>query len=259
MSVFLLLLFFICLFGIKFNFKDGFPDYMSPQKSNSIKGIFIVLVVLSHTRQFITITQSPLNTPFLDIISFLGQLMVVMFLFYSGYGISLGLKNKEKYATTIITKRFPKVLIHFDIAVIIFYLLSVVLGAKYSVKDLLLSFIGLDTVGNTVWYIFVTLVLYILVFLVFIVFKKRFIAGLTVFKILSAALTFVLFLWKGKEHWWYDTIMCFPLGMWYAVAKPKTDAHLINNSNKWFSITAFFGVSFVFFAYLMNFINTFIQ
>lgn len=44
MSVYIFALLLLCLFGIKFSFKDGFEDYMSIQKTGSIKGIFVIIV-----------------------------------------------------------------------------------------------------------------------------------------------------------------------------------------------------------------------
>lgn len=252
MIILFLILLAICTVGIKFNFKKGFDDYISPQKCNSIKGIFISLVVLSHVRQFIKIPPTGLNKPFLDVISFIGQLMVVMFLFYSGYGIALGLKNKKNYTLSILTQRIPSVLLHFDIAVIIYFILGTVLGAKYSLKRFLLSLICLDNVGNVVWYIFVILILYLLTFAVFIFFKKNFIAGTAVYTVVCAVLTLVMYLWKGNNHWWYDTIMCFPLGMWFAVAKPAFDKAFLGNLKNWlvaFSVTC---ISFILLSYQMQ-------
>lgn len=252
MFIYVIMLILLCLYGIKFSFKNGFEDYMSPKKSGSIKGFFVLMVLLSHARKFVDIDSSPINAPFKEFISFFGQLMVVMFLFYSGYGIMLGLKNKEGYAESILTKRFPKVLIHFDIAVIIYYVLSIFLGKDYSVKRLLLSLFGLDNVGNEVWFIFVTLVLYLLTFSVFVIFKKKVIFGTVLMSCLSFFLIFIMIRWKGDDHWWYDTIMCYPLGMWFALAKPHIDKLMLNDFNKWFSFTASAGILFLFMSNIMD-------
>lgn len=251
MSIFVLVMLILIFYGIQIN-KDGFSDYMSPQKSNSIKGFFVLMVLLSHSRKFVKIDSSPINEPFLELMSFFGQFMVVMFLLYSGYGIMLGLKNKEGYAKSILTKRFPKVLLHFDIAVILYFILGLLLGNNYSFKRLLLSLIGVNDVGNAVWFIFVTLVLYLLTFSVFTFCKKNVIIGAVIMSIVSIMLVFIIRKWKISEHWWYDTIMCFPLGMWYALVKPYIDKLLLNDFNKWFSFTATTGIIFYFLVYVMD-------
>ncbi len=238
MVIFLIVLLLLCVFGISFRGKNGFEDYMSPQKTGAVKGVFVVIVVLSHLRQYITLDSSALNLPFQKFMFFLGQLMVVVFLFYSGYGVLLGLRKKDGYAVSIITKRVPKVLLHFDIAVIIFFVLGWLTGRKYPVAKLLRSLIGIDGVGNSVWFITVILLLYIITFAVFVLVKKRVVLGTALTTLISAVIVILFLCFRAHEYWWYDTIMCYPLGMWYAIAKDRIDKALLPSFGKWLACTA---------------------
>ena len=238
MAIYVAMLAILCLFGIQISGKNGFEDYMSPQKTGSIKGVFVIIVLLSHIRQYVSLDSSAMNAPFKEFMSFFGQLMVVMFLFYSGYGVALGIKNKNGYVKTLPTKRALKVLLHFDVAVLIFYIVGTLLGKDYSIKRLLLSLVGLDGVGNSVWFIFDIVILYLLTFAVFIFTKKRMLLGTAIMTVVSFAAVIVIREFKGAEYWWYDTIMCYHLGMWYALAKPYIDEKLLPDFNKWFSCTA---------------------
>ena len=244
MIIFVAMLSVMCLWGIKLSSANGFEDYMSPQKTGSMKGIFVVIVLLSHVRQYITLDNTAMTEPYKELMSFFGQLMVVAFLFYSGYGVALGLKNKDGYAKTLPTKRALKVLLHFDIAVLLFYITGLALGKNYSVERLLLSLVGLDGVGNSVWFIFDIVILYILTFAVFIFTKKRMILGTAIMTVVSLAAVLLIREFKGNEYWWWDTIMCYPLGMWYALAKPYVDKVLLPDFNKWLSCTAITAVVF---------------
>lgn len=238
MVFFLAALLILCLVGIKFSGKEGFDDYMSPSKTGAIKGIFVIIVLFSHVRQYVTLGTNPFHKSFNDFMLFLGQLMVVMFLFYSGYGVTLGLAKKDGYVKTLVSKRALKVLLHYDIAILIFYFLGLALGKNYTLKKLLLSFIGLDAVGNSVWFIFVILILYVITWISFLFVKKRVILGTAITTVLSLVSVVVLYILKGKEYWWYDTLLCYPLGMWYAIAKPYIDKFLLKDFNRWFSATA---------------------
>lgn len=253
MVIFLIALALLCLVGIKFSFKEGFSDYMSPGKTGSIKGIFVIIVLLSHVRQYVTLDSSPMNAPFKDFMIFLGQLMVVMFMFYSGYGVFLGLKNKPGYVKTLPAKRILKVLLHYDIAVLIFYLVGLCLGENYSFKKLLLSLIGLDAVGNSVWFIFTIIILYALTFIAFIFAGKHTTRATVAMTVLSIAAVLALRVLKGKEYWWYDTLMCYPLGMWFAILKPYIDKIALPNFNRWFACTASIALGFAFLMYLLPF------
>lgn len=238
MVFFLAALLILCLVGIKFSGKEGFDDYMSPSKTGAIKGIFVIIVLFSHVRQYVTLGTNPFHKSFNDFMLFLGQLMVVMFLFYSGYGVTLGLAKKDGYVKTLVSKRALKVLLHYDIAILIFYFLGLALGKNYTLKKLLLSFIGLDAVGNSVWFIFVILILYVITWISFLFVKKRVILGTAITTVLSLVSVVVLYILKGKEYWWYDTLLCYPLGMWYAIAKPYIDKFLLKDFNRWFSAAA---------------------
>ncbi len=251
MSVYLLALVLVCLFGIKLSFKEGFDDYMSLQKTGSIKGIFVIIVFLSHIRQYIKLEKTALDIPFSDFMVFLGQLMVVMFLFYSGYGVALSLKKKPGYAKTIPARRIFSVWYHFAFAVLIFFVVGKILGKNYDIKRLLLSFVGLSDVGNSVWFIFTILMLYALTFLVFIFAKDKLVVGTGIFTVLAFALLLVLRKYKSGEAWWYDTLMCYPLGMWFFIAKPTVDKYLLKDFSKWFSACGAVIAVFAYLAYLL--------
>ena len=251
MSVYIFALLLLCLFGIKFSFKDGFEDYMSVQKTGAIKGIFVIIVFFQHARQYVTIEKTAVNEPFTQFMLFLGQLMVVVFLFYSGYGVALGLQKKPRYVLTIPKKRILSVWYHFAVAIVIFFVVGRLLGTKYDLVRLLKSFVGLSAVGNSVWFIFTILMLYALTFFVFVFAKDKMIIPTAVLTVLSFALMLVLRELKGKEYWWYDTLMCYPLGMWYYIAKPTVDKLLLKDFSRWFSMTAIVTTVFGFIAFLM--------
>ncbi len=245
MVIFVAMLAVLCLWSIQVKGKESFEDYMSPQKTGSIKGIFVIIVLLSHVRQYVTLDNSALTQPYKELMTFFGQLMVVAFLFYSGYGVALGLKNKEGYAKTLPTKRALKVFLHFDIAVLLFYVTGLALGKNYSVERLLLSLVGLDGIGNSAWFIVDIIILYLLTFAVFIFTKKRMVLGTAIMTVVSFAAVIVIREIKGNEYWWWDTIMCYPLGMWYALAKPYIDKKLLPDFSKWLSCTAITAVVFL--------------
>lgn len=240
MSVFILALQLICVAGISFRFKNGFEDYMSPSKTGAIKGIFVIIVFFSHVRQYIAVPQTGVNKLFFGVLVFLGQLMVVMFLFYSGYGIAVSVAKKDGYVKTIPKKRVLKVWLDFAIAVTIFFFVSRAIGIRYDIKQLLWSLLGLKTVGNSNWFIFVIIILYILTFIAFAITggKKHLIAGVVAITVLSVAATGVMWHFFGNLYWWYDTIMCYPLGMWYYVAKPYIDKKLLGSFDRWFAAVA---------------------
>lgn len=152
--------------------------------------------------------------------------MVVMFLVYSGYGIMEALKRDyEGYIRKFFTHRFVKVWLMFAIAVFCFLILSIVLDHSYPVENYIWCWIGWLDLGNSNWFVFDILVLYLITFAVlWISVKVR--LSLTKSVLIIYILTFVMcFVMRkaGKALLWYDTILAYPLGMLFSLYKDKID------------------------------------
>lgn len=61
--------------------------YLSRRETTSVKGVFTLLVFFSHFSGYVSPDGGRADALFRAVNSGIGQLMVVMFLFYSGYGI----------------------------------------------------------------------------------------------------------------------------------------------------------------------------
>lgn len=230
MSVCLLALIAIALYKIKFSAYHS--DYMSMSQSRAIKGIFAVIIFLSHSRQYIGRVW-PMDYWAEVPINYLGQLMVAMFFFYSGYGILQAYQTKENYERGFWKNRILKTLVHFDIAVLLYIVLGLITAAPYSITDYLISLTGWGGVGNSNWFMFVILCLYCIVGVAFASLRKtrKPWAVAAVSTVLSMMLWVILWL-CGKESYWIDTLMCFPTGMWIACAKTRID-RLFEKKSLW--------------------------
>jgi len=227
MLFFLIALVFVCLWRVKFaSFHEG---YIDKDQTTSIKGIFAIIIIFSHVLGYVSLTNYFFDTWFKQIIAIIGQLMVTMFFFYSGFGVAKQFQKNVDYRKDFLRTRILKTLVHFDIAVLCFAILALILQREYSWKWYLLSFTGWVAIGNSNWFVFVTLALYTLTLIGFFIstkfFKKnRLIAFAIIISIFSVALFVVLYFLK--EIYWYDTLLCYSVGVWYAVLKHKVDVFL---------------------------------
>ncbi|CAK7082658.1 acyltransferase family protein [Tissierella sp.] len=239
----------ICAYKMKYSTKDNYHlDYMSVEKTTSIKGIFVLLVFLSHFVQYVEL-NSPFDMPYLAIRSFLGQLVVTMFLFYSGYGILESIKKKKmKYVNEIPKKRILRVLFDFDIAILLFLIVRFILGYKYDIKTIVLSFIGWTSVGNSNWYILVILITYLFTFISFKIFKNKYFMAISCVTVLSGI--YVLAVSNFKPSYSYNTIFCYAAGMWFSLYREKIEnIVLANNTSYLLSLTislTLFGFTYLF-------------
>lgn len=210
--IYLLFILLLCLWRIRIS-TDG--DYLSKERCNSIKGVFILMIFLTHSLQYIEASGyvlSGMDTITQTIISFTGQLVVVMFLFYSGYGVGVQVNKKgEQYVKQMPRRRVLNTLINFDVAVCFFIILDLLLSRPLSISQALLSFVAWDSVGNSNWYIFVILLCYIFTYFANIISSRY--AGEVILVICLGAM---LLLSYTKGTWWYDTIMTYPAGYYYA-------------------------------------------
>ena len=226
MIIFVLAVALLCLYKIDFvysrkskilNPTEIYSDYLSIDKTNSIKGIFVILIVLSHSQGYLTLQDNILNSLYSVFAGILGQGVVIMFLFYSGYTMMLSCTKKgPDYVKSIPVKRVLMVLFNFDVAILIFLIVQTLLGSKFSVGRILLAFTSLGSLGNSNWYIFAIMMLYLITYLSFIIGKNNKTLVLAIAFILTFA--YIVVMHRFKESYWYDTALLYPIGMlWYTI------------------------------------------
>ncbi len=208
-------------------------EYISIESTTNIKGIFVILVFISHFSQYVDL-GGIYDQPYLDLQKHLNQMVVAPFLFYSGFGIMESITKKGfNYLKSVPTKRFLNLIINFDIAIVLFLITGFFLNKTYDIKTILLSLFGWKSVGNSNWYIFVTLILYILIFISFFVIKwLNCNGGRLIGCILLTALTAVFIysqMLLGRPGYSYNSVMLLPLGCWYSLFRPQIEKIVMKN------------------------------
>ena len=227
MILFLLLI--ICIIGI-YNIKFGYDaNYISHNRTISVNGLFILIVFLSHARSYISI-EGNAGQIYNLFFTLIGQMMVVPFLFYSGYGLMTQfLKYRKKYALNFVENRVIKIWMHFILAVSLYIILNIILNNSFTVKEIFYAFIGWESLGNSNWYIFDIIVLYLLFYvaMIFGILNKTNNIKSTVITIWVLTACFWVFLFFTKERFWYDTLFAFPCGVTFAFFKDHINKRLI--------------------------------
>ena len=221
-----LILFCSVLFGLKLSRKGYFDDFLDKAQTDAIKGLFVLMVFVRHCLAVIRDTgfnpRTALDTLGFRINAEFGQLVVVMFLFYSGYGVMESVKIKGKdYLDRFPRRRLLTTLLNFDVAVACFIFLNLLQGIDMNLKQIACSFAGWDSVGNSNWYIFVILYCYLATWISGVLFSGN--AQKTVLMTTLLVLTgeSVLSFLKHGQTWWYNTLLCYPAGMFLSLFKEK--------------------------------------
>ena len=157
-------------------------------------------------------------------------------------------KKGINYVKIMPKKRILITLLNFDIAVLFFIALNLFYGKSMSLRQILLSFIAWDSVGNSNWYIFCILVCYIISFVTLYLYYNLFITkSIYVYALLPVLILSVvtmISLSYFRPPYCYNTILCFPFGMLYSVIKEEVDTIVQHHYYK--SIAAFIVIFLVF-------------
>lgn len=223
-------------------------DYLGKDQANAIKGFFILFLTVGHIIVLVLLANDLYpqsgygNRIELALHQRINQLVVVMFLFFSGYGISENVKksaviqragSSEKadwggYIRVIPRRRVLNTWINYAVGIIIYIIFTPLTGKSFSWSDLPLYLTCQKSIGAPTWYIFIILLCYLTTWLSASLFKKSR-RSLTISHTLMILLVgFVLSLFK--EDWWYDTILCYAFGFFYSQYKTELEPFLIK---KW--------------------------
>lgn len=231
--------FFCVLFliGVKFaSPKEYFEDHISLQKSNALKGIFVVLVFFRHAAQYLSL-DAGYEKYFCYIDSWLGQMIVTVFLFFSGYGVLESIKKKGKaYVMDIPKHRAFRVWIHFCMALLLFLALQLAIGKRVTLKRFVLSMLCWESIGNSNWYIMAIIISYMIAFVAFFLFESDYKKAVVLATILTCIAVAVLMPFRPSRY--YNTLLCFPMGLWYSLYGEKWEAYLKGKQIRYISVTA---------------------
>lgn len=219
---------FLALYQCRFKRNGFYDDYIDKKQCNAIKGIFIMCVFISHVVPYLLQEDNPSSHWYDLTFSFingnLGQLIVSSFLFYSGYGVFESIKNKgDEYVKGFPRKRILNTLLNFDVAVLAFAFMDILLNIKFTTSQFLLSFIAWDSIYNSNWYIFCILICYVFTYIVVYIFGK---GKKAMWYLLGLSFLYVLLLSLCKPIHWYSTILTYWGGCAFSFHKEKIDMFL---------------------------------
>lgn len=233
----------LALQGMKLRKRSFNEDYLSKDSTDAVRGVFILLIFASHFIQYVDPLTALPDILYTKLRIALGQAVVTCFLFYSGYGVALSAKRKgDCYTRSMPRRRILPTLLVYDCSLLLYLILQLWRGRTISLGKLFFAAIAWNGIGNSDWYIFAILGLYLISWLVL---RGRELDNVTVARISVVTLTFMLaLLCAGKGTYWYNTLLCYPMGMWFFLYKDRIDAFLSKGSRYW-PVAFLTGLAFV--------------
>lgn len=220
--------------GMKFSNSGNnyfFDDYLSPQNTKVLKGIFAVAVVIYHLGMITNNAGSKI------LIHCSGDFAVKFFFFCSGYGLLTQYKKYQArgvdYTKGFLGKHLPKLLVPLLVLTVIYTFFFINEGSYYGSSPFTFNLVvnlflnnGLYVVYNA-WFIFELVLLYIVFFFSFHFGKKN--GGIQCCVILTLVLMcafYMLNTYKAWSNFWYYSTFAFAVGVIYAEYKTNIDAFL---------------------------------
>ncbi len=230
MIIFYFIFLAIILFKCRITVKGFHADYLSKSTSNAARGIFAFLIFMRHVYSYFELENVWTDTWFKAADRFLGQGIVCLFLFYTGYGIYESYKKNRNYFDSFLENRFLKTLVNFNVGVVLYWLVQVIILKKFiSLSTFITALIGLSSIGNSNWYMFYIFIAYLIIFVSFRLFKKHDL--IAIFATLGLTVTYIIYARESDiSFWWYDTALCVPLGIIYSYFKEKIEKLLLNKN-----------------------------
>lgn len=232
MLLFFLAIVGLALFGCRVSFRGFREDYLDKDCTTAVNGVFILWVFLRHVQDYVAASGYKLvpilDTGFSVIDGLFAQRIVVLFLFFSGFGVMESLRTKgETYVASVPKRRILTTLLNFDLAVLAFVVVAICLKGWQSLSGLqtLLAFTGWTSVGNSNWYIFDIVLCYAVTYVVCRMTSSLTGRGWGVLGAICACIV-VLYFVRGTQTWWYDTLIAYPLGALVSLYRRKVEAWL---------------------------------
>jgi len=251
--IFTAILIVAILFSLRKKKSEGFFPVST---TNELKGIAILTVIFGHIGYFLIS-----GNLFLFPLSTMSGVGVDLFLFLSGYGLTLSAIKKSRTIGNFYKDRLLKLLIPFWIVLILFFLLDFfVLDKSYSISYIISSFLGFfptaslySDINSPLWY-FTFILFYYLIFP--LVFNKKYpwLSAIIIYLISYLLLIFNFGPISGVRYFYETHYWSFPLGVFLggllcnaqvlpkliskAVAKIKSYGLILKNIGYYFLILA---------------------
>lgn len=246
MIFFLFALVILCVYQVTIYQKPAFcRDYLSKDNTMCVRGLFVLLIIASHFKQYVELSGR-FDKAYRSFSNYLAQTVVVMFLFYSGYGIYEAVKAKgPSYIQAFPRKRILPTWVHFAAAILCFAAVNLCFGVHHGVRQTLLALTGWTSIGNSNWYMFAVFFLYFATWISFSCFSRSHAAALTA--VTACSCLYVLLLYGRRDSYWYSTIFCYAAGMWYSYWKERIERFLFEREHAYYAalILAAFSVLFI--------------
>lgn len=220
-------------------------EFLSLNSSKALLGLFAVLIIIHHMVQAIGFA----NAGSIAVLENMGVCFVGAFFFFSGYGLYDSFRRKPDYLKGFFKKRLPSILVPFYVCIIIFIVVAIAGGTKFTTPDFIGNLTGFYLINSQMWYVVEIALFYILFYVIFRFIKNE-AAAIAVMGVATVLVIVISFmrghggLWFQGEWWYNSTLMIF-IGI--LVARYKNAIVSFAKKVYWIMLPACMGLTVLFY------------
>ena len=219
----------VSLLGIR---KREDTEYLSNSQGAIIKGISSILLVIIHIRE--RLESIPLAY---KILAAGGFLLVSLFFFYSGYGITKRIMNNKEYINIGLPRRICYLIALIVSSETVYYLFETLLfHKKVQFSDLILCLVGVNMLNSVCWTIVAMIVIQIVMWFCFKIGVRR--SSLSA--IIGCAVYMIISLMRRRAAWEIQSCAAFAFGSLCAEDENRVIDYLENRTRIIFCATVLF-------------------
>lgn len=203
--------------------------------SQELKGFAILAVVFSHVGYFLMS-----DTRFLYPLSTLAGVGVNLFLFLSGYGLTVSAIKNYLSPGQFYKKRLAKIFIPFWLALIVFFTANIfILHLHYSLAYIVRSCLGYfphadlyQDINSPFWY-FTWILFYYLIFPLVFLKKRPWLSAIIIYLAGFSVAKWLPYSWDNVVYMYNVHVLAFPLGMLVAVFFSRLEIFTTGKVGEW--------------------------
>lgn len=183
-------------------------EWLSKERTDAIRGVAILLVVLHHVTT-IVVNDLPYTMPFVQ----MGFGSVSLFFLMSGYAHMASYGSKE-LDYKFLWKKFKRMLVPYFLIWIIYFVTCFIRNKQVNPSECLADVLHLAYPGTPCWYFKVQLLLYVIFFVAFgIIMKKANPKKKAIVATICILIYMAVAYYAGLEEYWYLTVIFFSIGL----------------------------------------------
>ena len=179
--------------------------------TDSLRGLAMLGIILHHIHNRLGLCS--------PIISQVGYLATGLFFFISGYGNMLSINKKNDINVKWFVRKLLKIYVPFFVAYWFYYICNIIFYPCEvpTIKEMIQDIITISLPNEISWFPKIIVLCFLIHYLTRKAFSNRIIQLATISMVICV---YIVIMWKkGTGSYWYNSVLCYPFGIFVSLVK----------------------------------------